>query len=79
MDVHKNARLTAHCRGLLVERVLKGQSQQDVARQLGVSVPTVRKWMKRYRAEGIAGAYSVDDDRRFRSNVTADSGHVGAV
>lgn len=55
MDVHKNARLTAHCRGLLVERVLKGQSQQDVARQLGVSVPTVRKWLKRYRAEGAAG------------------------
>ena len=38
MDVHKNARLTPHCRGLLVERLLKGHSQQEVARQLGVSV-----------------------------------------
>jgi hypothetical protein len=26
MDMHKNARLTPHCRGLLVERVMKGQS-----------------------------------------------------
>ena len=55
MDVHKNARLTPHCRGLLVERVLKGHSQREVALQLGVSVPTVRKWLKRYRNEGAAG------------------------
>jgi transposase InsO family protein len=55
MDVHKNARLTPHCRGLLVERVLKGCSQHEVARQLGISVPTVRKWLKRYQAEGAAG------------------------
>ena len=39
MDVHKNARLTAHCRGLLVARVLKGHSRQSVAVQFGVSVP----------------------------------------
>jgi len=55
MDVHKNARLTPHCRGLLVERVLKGHRPQEVARQLGVSVPTVRKWLSRYRVEGAAG------------------------
>jgi transposase InsO family protein len=55
MDVHKNARLTAHCRGLLVERVLNGHKAQAVAGQLGVSVSTVRKWLKRYRMEGAAG------------------------
>jgi transposase InsO family protein len=55
MDVHKNARLTPHCRELLVDRVLKGHSQLEVAQQLGVSVPTVRKWLNRYRVEGAAG------------------------
>ena len=55
MDVHKNARLTPHCRGLLVERLLRGHSQQVVAQQLGVSVQTVRKWLPRYQAEGAAG------------------------
>jgi transposase InsO family protein len=55
MDVHKNARLTTHCRGLLVDRVLRGHSRQEVARQFGVSVPTVSKWLKRYQAEGAAG------------------------
>ena len=55
MDVHKNARLTAHCRGLLVDRVLRGHSRQAVARQFGVSLPTVSKWLQRYRLEGAAG------------------------
>jgi len=55
MDVHKNARLTPHCRGLLVERLLKGHSQHEVAQQLGVSLQTVRKWLSRYRVEGAVG------------------------
>ena len=55
MDVHKNARLTAHCRALLVDRVLKGVKKHLVAHQLGVSVKSVDKWVQRFRAEGPCG------------------------
>jgi transposase len=54
MDVHENARLTPHCRALLVDRILKGCGKHQVAQQFGVSVPTVRKWLQRYQAEGAA-------------------------
>ena len=49
MDVHKNARLTFPCRVLLVERVQAGRPKVQVARELGVSVKTVDKWLERYR------------------------------
>jgi transposase InsO family protein len=55
MDRHKNARLTRHCRGLLVERVLRGQPKVQVAAQFGVSIRTVDKWLERYRLEGPGG------------------------
>jgi transposase InsO family protein len=55
MDAHKNARLTVHCRALLVDRVLKGLEKHLVAQQFGVSVSTVSKWLSRYRAEGPGG------------------------
>ena len=58
MDVHKNARLTAHCRGLMVDRVLRGHSHQAVTRQFGVSLPIVSKWLKRYQVEGGRGSRS---------------------
>ena len=55
MDVHKNARLTLACRVLLVERILAGRAQLQVARELGVSERTARKWLCRYRQEGAEG------------------------
>src|SRR5258706_4521255 len=55
MDVHKNARLTVFCRGLLIDRVLKRQARAQVAAQLGISVQTVNKWFRRYQAEGLRG------------------------
>ena len=55
MDVHKNARLTTHCRALLVDRVFKGVKKHLVAHQFGVSVATVNKWLARYRSEGPRG------------------------
>jgi transposase InsO family protein len=55
MDTHKNARLTPHCRGLLVERLLRGQPKVQLAAQFGVSVQTVDKWLNRYRLEGSGG------------------------
>jgi transposase InsO family protein len=55
MDAHKNARLTPHCRALLVDRVMRGRPKRQVALQFGVSVKSVDKWLQRYRAEGIPG------------------------
>jgi transposase InsO family protein len=55
MDVHKNARLTQYCRALLVDRVMKGRSPTQVARELGVSLNSVKKWVRRYQAEGAEG------------------------
>lgn len=56
MNVHKNARLTAHSRAELVRRVVNGgQPARAVATALGVDVKTVGKWVERFRSEGPAG------------------------
>ncbi|HEY0507184.1 MAG TPA: IS481 family transposase [Blastococcus sp.] len=52
---HANARTTVYARRLLVDRVLAGHRPGEVAKQLGISRPTVDKWVRRYRAEGPAG------------------------
>jgi transposase InsO family protein len=69
MDVHKNARLTPYCRGLMVGKVLQGRAQIEVAAELGVSVRTVRKWLKRFQEEGPDGL--VDRSSRPRSSPRA--------
>ena len=55
MNVHKNARLTAHSRAELVHRVLSGQTPKAVATAFGVDAKTARKWVDRFKAEGTAG------------------------
>jgi transposase-like protein len=56
MDVHKNARLTPAGREVLVRRVLEqGHTPMAVATAMGVCVRTVRKWVTRFQAEGVAG------------------------
>lgn len=55
MRVHRNARTTPQSRALVVARVGEGQTAAEVARALGISVRTVRKWLARARAEGVAG------------------------
>lgn len=55
MNIHKNARTTPHGRALMVRRVLAGQHPAEVADAFGVTVKTVRKWVARYRTEGLAG------------------------
>lgn len=55
MNVHKNARLTPHSRADLVRRVEAGQPISAVAEAFGVSIRTVRKWIARFKAEGIEG------------------------
>ena len=52
---HRNARLTPLTRWELVEQVLAGWPQAEIARQFRVSRATVGKWVRRYAAEGRAG------------------------
>ena len=63
MDVHKNAPLTPCGREAMVRRVVEGgQTPEAVSGAVGVCPRTVRKWVARYRAEGVAGL----DDRSSR-------------
>jgi transposase InsO family protein len=55
MDIHKNARLTPLGRERIVKMVLGGQPPQAVSEAVGVCPRTVRKWVRRYEAEGLAG------------------------
>jgi len=55
MDIHKNARLTVHGRERIVRQVMSGQTPKAVALAAGVCPRTIRKWVARYRAEGLAG------------------------
>ena len=52
---HRNARLTPVTRWELVEQVLDGWPQAEVARQFRVSRATVAKWVRRFATEGRAG------------------------
>ena len=55
MNVHKNARLTPHGRERIVRQMLSGQTPKAVAQAAGVCPRTIRKWVERYRREGVAG------------------------
>jgi transposase-like protein len=56
MNVHHNARLTAHGRERIAQAILSGQlSVKAVALQSGLSERSVRKWLARFRAEGKSG------------------------
>src|SRR4249920_510527 len=55
MNVHKNARLTPHGRERIVRQVESGQTLKAVGEAAGVCPRTVRKWVSRYRSEGLAG------------------------
>ena len=56
MKTHKNARLTfARRLEMVLSVTTRGTTLRDAAAQHGVSVPTVRKWINRYHAQGQAG------------------------
>ncbi len=55
MNVHKNARLTPRGRERIALQVDSGQTPEAVAEAAGVCPRTVRKWVDRYRREGLAG------------------------
>jgi len=46
---------TPERRRLAVQMVLNGTAQSEVARSIGVSARSVRKWMQRYRQQGETG------------------------
>lgn len=56
MDVHKNARLTPKGREAMVQAVVdKGLSKSEAARLFQTTAKTVAKWVRRFKAEGVAG------------------------
>ena len=55
MNVHKNARLTPHGRERIIRQVESGQTPKAVGEAAGVCPRTVRKWVSRYRSEGLGG------------------------
>lgn len=57
MNVHQNARLTPFRRRELVTRLEMGEAVLSVARQLGISVRTARKWRGRFRVYGVLGLH----------------------
>ena len=78
---HANARTTVYARRLIVARVRAGHRPGEVATQLGISRQTVYKWVRRFRAEGLAGL--ADRSSRphrspRRTSVAATAAIVGA-
>ena len=55
MNIHKNARLTPRGRERIVMQVLSGQMPKAVALAAGVCPRTVRKWVARFKIEGVEG------------------------
>lgn len=55
MNTHKNAKLTRLGRELIIRRYLAGETPRSISSAVGVSPATVYKWLRRYKAEGIAG------------------------
>jgi transposase InsO family protein len=79
VNVHQNARTTLRGRVLMIERIEKqGWSVERTASAAGVSQRTVRKWLRRWREEGVAGLA----DRRsrpHRSPRRLAAHHVAAI
>ena len=78
MNIHKNARLTPRGRERIVRQVESGQTPQAAAQAAGVCPRTIRKWVDRYRREGIAGplvpaasAAAADASGGYREDRTA--------
>jgi transposase InsO family protein len=55
MNTHKNARLTVFGRERIVRQVASGQTPKAVGEAAGVCPRTVRKWLERYRRDGLDG------------------------
>jgi transposase InsO family protein len=79
MKLHGNAALSLNKRKLLAKRVVEeGWSLTSAAAAAEVSVPTARKWARRYRAEGEAGMLDRPSVAHRVHNRTAEE-RVGAI
>jgi transposase InsO family protein len=79
MKLHGNAALSLNKRKLLAERVVEeGWSLTSAAAAAEVSVPTARKWARRYREEGEAGLFDRPSAARRVHNRTPE-GRIGAI
>ena len=75
---HRNARLTPMIRAELVEQVLSGWPQAEVARLFRVSRATVAKWVRRFR-EGGPDALHDRSSRPLRSPRQTDQLQEAAI
>ena len=57
MDLHLNARSCPRSRLLMVERREAGWTLRAIAHAAGTSAKTVRKWLRRFEAEGAEGLF----------------------
>jgi transposase InsO family protein len=56
MDTHKNARLTPKGREAMIRAVVdEGLTKTDAAQRFNTTSKTVRKWVERFQALGVAG------------------------
>lgn len=73
MNIHRNARLTPRGRELIVARWQAGESPGAIAGATGVSPATVYKWLRRFKAEGLAGlADRSSRPRRLQTLITPE-------
>jgi transposase InsO family protein len=71
--LHRTAKLTPFGRRLLVDRILvEGWAPAIAAETVGVSRATAYKWLRRYRAEGLAGLEDRSAAPRHRPRALAD-------
>jgi transposase InsO family protein len=55
MNLHANARSCPKSRQLLVDRIERGWSVVEAAEAAGITARTARRWLARWRAEGVQG------------------------
>jgi transposase InsO family protein len=81
MNMHKNARLTPRGRELIVRRIESGQTPEAAARAAGVCPRTARKWLARFKAEGLEGLQdrSSRPHRLYRPTPSASVEKIAAL
>jgi len=55
VNVHQNAKLTRLGREQIIRRYLAGETPRSISSAVGVSPATIYKWLRRYKAQGMAG------------------------